>query len=100
MAQNTDISSAYSWVLYLDKNVHIDEYKLVKNANLESFIFIQDVKQLKSRPAWLSTLPALVDTQQKLAYRGPTCIKRLVSIELPPEHLKRLAKKTKSSWDH
>lgn len=93
-----DISSAYSWVLYLDQNIHLDEYKLVKNANLESFIFIQDIKKLATRPPWLSTLPALVDTQQRLAYRGPTCIKRLMSIELPPEHLKRLSKKTKNTW--
>jgi hypothetical protein len=96
---STDITDAYSWILYLDPSEHLNEYKLVKNAQLDSFILIQDIRNAKGpRPSWLTVLPALVDTRNRKAFRGPTCIKRLVSIELPPEHLRKLAKTRKLTW--
>ena len=86
--------TVYPWILYLNPELHVNEYKLVKNANLESFILIQDVRKSDSSlPDWLSVLPALVDTKAMVAYRSESCIKKLVGLELPPEHLKRLAKK-------
>jgi hypothetical protein len=94
MAQ--DPSEAYKWILYLNPEVHTQEYKLVMNASLDTFILVQDVRQGPKLPHWLSVLPALVDTKERLAYRGPTCMSKLVSIELPPEHLKRL--KRRSKW--
>jgi hypothetical protein len=89
-----DPTEAYAWILYLNPDEHINEYKLVKNANLESFILLQDVRNATGpKPSWLSTLPALVSTRERKAYRGSSCLKKLVSIELPPEHLKKLNKK-------
>lgn len=90
---------AYAWVLYLNPEEHTNEYKLVKNANLESLILLQDVRLAKEHlPSWLSVLPALVDTRQMLAFRGPSCLQKMISIELPPEHLKRLQKQYKTKW--
>lgn len=88
-----DVADAYQWVLYLNPEVHTNEYKLVRNAGLEGLIMIQDVRAATGpKPTWLSVLPALVDTRARLAYRGATCIKKMVSIELPPEHAKRLSR--------
>jgi hypothetical protein len=89
-------SDAYLWILYLDPTVHTQEYKLIVNASLDSYVLIQDIRNAPSLEPWMSVLPALVDTRKKLAYRGPTCLKKLVSIDLPPEHAKRLAKRRKA----
>lgn len=96
-------SDAFLWILYLDPSVHTQEYALVKNASLESFIHLQDIRNsvntMPPRPEWLDVMPVLVDTRAKLAYRGHSCMDKLVNIELPPEHLKRLTKSTrKSKW--
>lgn len=89
-----DITDAYAWILYLNPEEHVNEYKIVKNANLESFILLQDIRNAKGpKPSWLSTLPALVNTRERKAYRGPSCLKRLVAIELPPELMRKLKKK-------
>lgn len=96
-----DPADAYNWILYVDPTVHLKEFALVKNASLESFIHIQDIRQATSvRPDWLDTLPCLVDTKARMAYRGHSCMEKLVSIELPPEHMKRLAKATsrRTKW--
>jgi len=86
-----DPAEAYAWILYLNPDDHINEYKIVKNASLESFILLQDVRNaIGPKPSWLSVLPALVSTKDRLAYRGPSCLKKLVSIDLPPEHLRKL----------
>jgi hypothetical protein len=86
-----DVSDSYRWILYYDPETHTQEAKLVHNALLDSFILVQDIKQAPSnRPAWLSNFPVLVDTKRRVAYRGQTCFKQLVSIELPPEHARRL----------
>jgi hypothetical protein len=88
------VEDAYAWILYVDPQVHVNEYRLVRNAGLEDFIYIQDVKLCKGpRPQWLQVLPAIVDTAARLAYRGPTCLKKLLAIDLPPEHLKRLKRR-------
>lgn len=95
---NQDISDAYAWILYLNPDEHVNEYKLVKNASLETFILLQDVRKAKGpKPAWLSSLPALVNTRERKAYRGASCLKRLVTIELPPEHLRKL-KSRRDIW--
>ena len=87
-------SDAYAFILYVDPLVHVDEFRLVKNAGLSDFIFVQDITIAKGpRPPWLQVLPALVDTQARLAYRGPTCLKKLLAIDLPPEHARRLRRK-------
>lgn len=96
--------NAYPWVLYLNPEIHLNEYKLVKNANLESFICLQDIRQCKSEclanmPPWLSVLPALVDTKKMIAFRGSSALQKLVHIDLPPEHLKRITKQYKIKWD-
>jgi hypothetical protein len=96
-----DPAEAYAWILYVDPSVHIKEFALVKNASLESFIHIQDIRQATSpRPDWMDTLPCVVDTKARMAYRGHSCMEKLVSIELPPEHMKRLAKATsrRTKW--
>lgn len=86
-----DPSEAYPWILYLNPSMHHDEYALVKNAGLDGFILVLDVRESpKALPIWLSVLPSLVDTRQRLAYRGPSCLKKLVSIEVPAEHSRRL----------
>jgi hypothetical protein len=93
-----DPAEAYAWILYLNPDEHVNEYKLVKNASLESFILLQDVRNAKGpKPAWLSVLPTLVSTKERKAFRGPSCLKRLVSIDLPPEHLRKLKNK-KGIW--
>ena len=93
--------------------MHHDEYALVKNAGLDGFILVLDVRDAprdgrtsgatgapgihtgpNGLPMWLQTLPALVDTRQRLAYRGPSCLKKLVTIEIPPEHSRRLQRLT------
>jgi len=85
---------AYQWILYLDPNVHTEEYKLVKNAGIENFILLQDIKKANVvLPSWLNVLPVLLQTSTKRAYRGQSCLKKMTSIELPAEHLKRLNKK-------
>lgn len=85
-------SEAYPWILYLDPLVHTEEYHLVKNAGLD-FILVQDIRLSKgTRPPWLHVLPALVDTNDRLAYRGVSCLKKLLQIDLPPEHARRLRK--------
>jgi hypothetical protein len=93
---NAAPSDAFLWILYLDPSVHTKEYTLVKNASLESFIHLQDIRDsvnvMPPRPEWLDVMPVLVDTRMRLAYRGHSCMDKLVSIELPPEHLKRLTK--------
>lgn len=94
-------ADAYNWILYVDPTVHLKEFALVKNASLESFIHIQDIRQATTvRPDWLDTLPCLVDTKARMAYRGHSCMEKLVSIELPPEHMKRLTKATsrRTKW--
>jgi len=92
--------TAYPWVLYLNPEIHINEYKIVKNANLESLISLQDSRQCATEdiPPWLSVLPVLVDTKKMVAYRGTSCLQKLVSIDLPPEHLKRIARQYKIKW--
>ena len=67
----------------------------MKNAGLENFILLQDIKQWPggTKPDWLSVMPVLVDTTRRLGHRGSSCLTKLVSIELPPEHAKRLNKK-------
>jgi len=88
-----DISEAYNWILYLNPEVHLDEYKLIKNASLDSYVLLQDIRASTGvKPQWLSVLPVLVDTKKMMGYRGSTCIQKLVSIELPPEIVKRLNK--------
>jgi hypothetical protein len=93
-----DPSEAYPWILYLNPSMHHDEYALVKNAGLDGFILVLDVREAPSGPhglpVWLHTLPALVDTRQRLAYRGASCLKKLVTIEIPAEHSRRLQKIT------
>ncbi len=96
-----DPAEAWPYVLYVDPDVHHDEWRLVRNAGLDSFLNVQDIRKLrrgpqaKALPQWLSVLPALVDTKTKMAYRGSECMPKLVSVPLPPEHLKRLSKLTK-----
>jgi hypothetical protein len=93
-----DPAEAYEWILYLNPDEHVNEYKLVKNARLESFILLQDVRHATGpKPSWLSVLPALVSTKERKAYRGPSCLKKLVSIDLPPEHLRKL-KSRREFW--
>lgn len=80
--------------MYLNPEIHTKEYRLVKNASLDSYILVQDIRlSKKSLPDWLSVLPALVNTKDRIAYRGESCLQKIVSIELPTEHLKRLSKK-------
>lgn len=94
-----DVSDAYPWILYLDPSVHTDEASLVTNAGLEPYVHLQDVRKATgARPAWMSVLPALVDTKRRKAYRGPTCLHKLVSIELPREYLRRLNKPKATVW--
>jgi hypothetical protein len=88
-----DISDAYKWILYLNPSIHEKEYRLVKNASLDSFILVQDVRRAPALPSWLGVLPAIVNTKQKTAWRGESCLKKILSIDLPTEHLKRLGKK-------
>ena len=91
--------TVYKWILYLNPDDHVNEYKLVKNAQLENYILLQDVRQTKMiLPPWLSILPCLVNTKTRTAYRGPTCIKNLVTIDLPIEHQKRLHRKQKNKF--
>jgi hypothetical protein len=88
-----DVADAYKWVLYVNANVHENEVRIVKNADLENFILIQDVRHAREElPDWLGPLPVLVDTHARLAYRGRSCFTKLVGLELPPEHLRRLSK--------
>jgi hypothetical protein len=54
---------------------------------------IQDTRLAPALPSWLSVLPAIVNTKQKTAWRGQSCLKKILTIELPTEHLKRLGKK-------
>ena len=88
-----DISDAYKWILYLNPEVHEREYKIIKNAGLDSFILVQDIRKASNIPDWLDVLPAIVSTKERVAWRGASCFKKLVSIELPSEHIKRLSKK-------
>jgi hypothetical protein len=88
-----DISDAYKWILYLNPEVHEREFRLVKNAGLDSFILVQDIRKASGMPDWLSVLPAVVNTKERIAWRGVSCFQKLVSIELPSEHIKRLSKK-------
>lgn len=100
-ATSFDVSDAYKWVLYVDPSVHENEVRVVRNANLENYILIQDVRRANvNLPTWLDVLPALVDTHNRVAYRGPTCFSKLVTVELPPEHVRRLAKAVarKNKW--
>ena len=91
---------AYPYILYLNPQTHINEHKLVKNAQLENFILLQDVALAKENlPDWLSVLPALVNTKEMKAYRGPTCFKKLLEIDLPPEHLKRLLRNKQNKFE-
>lgn len=100
--QMSNPADVYAWILYYDSDIHIEEGKIVRNAALESFILLQDVRKATNvhRPAWLTVLPALVDTKAKMAYRGPSCLKKLVTIDLPPEHLKRIHRlaKRRDKW--
>jgi hypothetical protein len=96
------MEEAYQWILYLNPEESPDAFKLVKNAGLESFILLQDVRLANQQlPDWLSVLPALVNTHDRLAYRANACMEALFKIELPPEHMKRLAKMNarKNKWD-
>jgi len=98
MAKATDISDAYPFVLYLNPSEHVHEYKLVRNASLDNYICVQDIRHMPShiqKPQWFTNFPILVETRTRKAYRGPSCFKKMISIELPPEHVKRLAKRTK-----
>jgi len=97
-----DLVDSYRYFLYLDPTIHTQEDKLVRNAGLETFILVLDVRKSPQRlPEYLNTLPALVDKSKMLAFRGDSCMQHLVSIKLPPEHVKRLernqAKKAKLS---
>lgn len=83
----------------MNPDVHTSEYRLVKNAALDSFILIQDTRSAPSLPAWLGVLPALLDTKTMMAYRAESCLKKLISIDLPIEHTKRLSKVKRHSWD-
>jgi len=93
-SQVYDVSDAYNWILYLNPEIHIDEYKLVRNAGLDNYILIQDIRKAPkgALPHWLSELPVLLDTHKKIVYRNSSCIQKMVSIELPPEHLRKLSK--------
>ena len=85
---------AYPYILYLSAKTHVNEYKLVKNAQLEHFILLQDVANGPAQlPPWLDVLPTLVDTKTMMAYRGHSCFEKMMQIDLPPEHLKRLSRK-------
>ena len=88
-----DISDAYKWILYLNPEVHEREFKIVKNAGLDSFILVQDIRKSPGLPDWLSVLTAIVNTRERTAWLGQSCFQKLVSIELPSEHIKRLSKK-------
>jgi hypothetical protein len=82
------------WIIYLDPTIHQNEFKLIKNANLDSLISIQDIRKSKlGLPSWMSVLPALVDTQTDMAWRGPSCLEKILSIELPKEHVMRLKRR-------
>jgi len=96
-----DQALAHPWILYLNPEVHVNEFKLVKNAGLESFILLQDMRKWPGgqKPDWLEVMPVLLDTTRRLAHRGQSCISKLVSIELPPEHAKRLNKKKIKIFD-
>jgi hypothetical protein len=100
-----DISDAYKWILYVNPEVHQDEYKLVRNASLDNFILLQDLRHaplgtLQKHP-WLESAPCLYNTHQKIAYCGASCLQKLINIELPPEHLKKLNKlaSKKQTWN-
>jgi hypothetical protein len=96
-----DQALAHPWILYLNPDEHINEFKLVKNAALDSFILLQDIRNWPGgpKPEWLEVMPVLLDTSKRLAYRGLSCLPQLVSIELPPEHAKRLNKKKIKIFD-
>lgn len=88
----------YEWILYADPSVHTSEVRLVTNAGLESFIHVQDVRLAPGDlPSWMDVMPVLLNTESRLAHRGPSCIKKLVSIDLPPEHSRRLIGKKKKA---
>lgn len=91
--------TVYKWILYVNPEVHVNEYKIVKNAQLENYILIQDVRQAKVLPTWLSVLPCLVNTKTRKAFRGSTCMKNLVNVDLPIEHQKRLHRKQKNRFE-
>jgi len=91
---------AYTWILYLDPLVHTEEYKLVKNAGIENLILLQDIKKANvALPSWTNVLPVLLHTASRKAYRGHSCLKKMISIELPAEHLKRLSKRRIKIFD-
>jgi hypothetical protein len=86
----------YEWILYVDSTIHTREVSIVKNAGLETFICLQDIRKAPSTtvlPSWLNTMPVLVNASKMLAYRGPSCMETLVNIELPPEFLKKMKRK-------
>ena len=96
--QTYDIADAYPWVLYALPEKHVKEISIVKHANLDNYILIQNMNKCTTKPAWLNVLPVLVDTRNKLAYRGQTCYSQLIKIEIPPEYMSKHHKRQKTLW--
>jgi hypothetical protein len=97
-SQFYDLSDTYRWILYIRPDIDVSEYRLVRNTGLDSFILVQDITKKPDTveaPSWFSKAPILVDTKEKLGYFGDLCLEKLVSIDLPPEHVQRLQKYTK-----
>jgi len=83
----------YEWILYYDSTEQTKEPNLVKQTGLETFILLQDIQLAKQvLPDWITNLPVLLHTPSKTAYRGNACAQKLVNIELPQEHVRKLQK--------
>jgi hypothetical protein len=94
MQQSHDIADAYPWVLYVNPAVHFRETQLIKEAQIQNLVLVQDMRKCPTVHSWMNVLPILVDTQKKLAYRGSSCFQQLVKIEIPIEYLPKVPKNT------
>lgn len=92
-----DISDAHPWILYLNPQLHAHESAVIQTAGLETYVLVQDIRHApRDKPEWLTNLPILLDTKQRKAYRGSSCLQKLLTLKLPVEYSKRLQKK--SAW--
>jgi len=100
---NQRLEDAYEWILYLIPHEHKAEMSLVRSARLDSFVLVLDTTKCPVHvvlPNWISqSLPVLVNTKQKLAYRGPKCLVTMSAIELPQELARRLQKNAQKRID-
>lgn len=80
----------HKYVLYVD-TLRDDIVLVAKQSGLLPLAHVQVADKLRIRPAWLRSLPVLVDTEARQGYRGGAAIAFARAFQPPPELRQQVA---------